>query len=110
MDIKALIDAYLKTPNGDLNIIGKLFKLVLIFIGIKITTNILDRIIDRTMKAKKITNVYISDKRINTLGTLLKKIVKYVLYFILIVVTLDMLGINTTSILATAGIGGLAIG
>src|SRR5690606_35032709 len=35
---------------------------------------------------------------------------KYVLYFIGTVIILDMFNINTSSILATAGIGGLAIG
>ncbi len=35
---------------------------------------------------------------------------KYVLYFIGTVIILDMFNINTNSILATAGIGGLAIG
>lgn len=109
-EIKILMDDFLKNPSGDLNILGKLIKIFAIFIGIKIVTNVLDRIIDKTIKSRKVTNLYISDKRMNTLGLLLKKIVRYTLYFILAVVTLDMFGVNTTSILATAGIGGLAIG
>ncbi|NLJ99019.1 MAG: mechanosensitive ion channel family protein, partial [Tissierellia bacterium] len=41
---------------------------------------------------------------------MLKNIIKYVFYFIGAIMVLDLFDINTTSILATAGIGGLAIG
>lgn len=96
--------------NGDLNILGKLAKILLIFIGIWVITNIIEKIIDKTISNKKLTKLYNNDKRINTLAAMLKKIVKFVLFFIGIMIILEMFNINTTSILATAGIGGLAIG
>lgn len=47
--------------------------------------------------------------RSTTIGGVIKKIVKYVLFFIGIIISLELVGISTGSILATAGIGGLAI-
>lgn len=96
--------------NGELNPLGKLTKLILIFIGIWVVTNLIDKIIDKTISNKRLTKLYNNDKRVNTLAEMLKRIVKFVLYFIGIMITLEMFNINTTSILATAGIGGLAIG
>lgn len=96
--------------NGELNPLGKLAKIILIFIGIWFVTNLIDKVIDKTINNKKLTKIYNNDKRINTLAEMLKRIVKFVLYFIGIMIILEMFNINTTSILATAGIGGLAIG
>ncbi len=73
-------------------------------------TKIVYVIIDRTMGKRK-KNIFNADeKKLNTLSTVLKNIVKYVFYFIGLVMVLDMFNISTSSILATAGIGGLAIG
>ncbi|TJX13574.1 mechanosensitive ion channel family protein [Tissierella creatinini] len=97
--------------DGDLNIIlGKLLKILIIFIIINILVSLVGKLIDRGLKDRKITNIYSSTNRANTLGQILKKVIKYVLYFIWLITSLEMFDINTGSILATAGIGGLAIG
>src|SRR5699024_6993326 len=67
-------------------------------------------VIDRTMNRRKKGIFYADEKKINTLSTVLKNIIKYIFYFIGLVMVLDMFNISTSSILATAGIGGLAIG
>lgn len=104
------IEKFFKTTNGDLNILGKGIKIVLIFLVIKILLKIVYVIIDKTVHRRKKSIFYVDEKKINTLTAVLKNIVKYIFYFIGIVMILDMFNINTTSILATAGIGGLAIG
>ncbi|WP_353097391.1 mechanosensitive ion channel family protein [Tissierella praeacuta] len=109
-DIKYFADDYLKTNNGELNILGKLLKILIIIITIKIIISLTNRLIDRTLKNKKGINFFANNRRATTIGEVLKKIVKCILYFIGIVMILDMFNVNTTSILATAGIGGLAIG
>lgn len=108
--IVILIDEYLRTENGDFNIYGKLIAIVFIIFSIKLIMGLINRIIDRTLRDKKQTNYFVNNKRANTIGILLKKLVKYVLCFIGSLTILDMFGIRTTSILATAGVGGLAIG
>ncbi|WP_313755907.1 mechanosensitive ion channel family protein [Tissierella sp.] len=109
-NIKYFADDYLKNNNGELNFLGKLLKILLIVITIKVIISLTNKLIDRTLKHKKGMNFFVNNRRATTIGEVLKKIVKYILYFIGIVMILDMFNINTTSILATAGIGGLAIG
>lgn len=104
------IEIFFKNSKGELNILGKGIKIIIIFIVIKVLTKIVYVIIDRTMGKRK-KNIFNADeKKLNTLSTVLKNIVKYVFYFIGLVMVLDMFNISTSSILATAGIGGLAIG
>lgn len=95
---------------GELNIIEKLIKIVIIFTIIYILTKVINKVIDKTMKNRRKSPVLVSNKRANTLIGTLKKVIKYFLIFVGIVMTLDLFNIDTKSILATAGIGGLAIG
>lgn len=48
--------------------------------------------------------------RIRTLQALVKSVMGYVLLFVLVIMLLDTLGANVSGIVATAGIGGIAIG
>ena len=50
------------------------------------------------------------DKKSNTLSSLMKSIVRYTIYIIMAISILNVLDIPTQSILAAAGLGGLAIG
>ena len=109
-EIIEFMNNILNKPDGSLSLLGKSLKIIFIFIIINIVVIIISKIIDRTMKDKRISQLYSNDRRANTLGLILKKIVKYFLFFIWIVMSLELFDINTGSILATAGIGGLAIG
>ena len=104
------IDDFFKTTEGSLNLLGKAVAIAVIFIAIFIITRVVNHIVDKTMNNRRLTKLQINDRRMNTLSEILKKVVKYILVFIGIVVSLDLFNINTTSIIATAGIGGLAIG
>lgn len=104
------IDDFFKTEDGSLNLLGKAAAIIVIFTTIFIITRVVNHIVDKTMNNRRLTRLQINDRRMNTLSEILKKVVKYILVFIGIVVSLDLFNINTTSIIATAGIGGLAIG
>lgn len=108
-NLKTLINNYLKNNDGDVNIFGKLAIMLLIFLSIKIISRLINRIIDKTLKLET-NNLKINSNRANTIVSTLKKVIKYILTFIGIIMSLELFGINTASILATAGIGGLAIG
>lgn len=109
-DIKALIEPILKNEVGNLTIFGRITSILLIFFVISIIVRISNSIIEKTFESKKRSNVLVSDKRAQTLGEVLKKIVKYLLVFIGLMISLETFEIDTKSIIATAGIGGLAIG
>ncbi len=108
--VQQSINSFLKNTDGDLNLIGKIVTILLIFIAIGVIVRVANRIIDRTLTYKSFSKFQISDRRRDTLTNILKKVVKYTLFFIGIVMSLEIFNINTASIIATAGIGGLAIG
>ena len=108
-NFKIMIDSYLKNNEGDINIFGKLIIVALIFLLIKIISSIINRIIDRTLRLES-KNPKINNNRTTTIISTLKKVIKYIFMFIGIIMSLELFEINTASILATAGIGGLAIG
>ena len=95
---------------SELNIIEKLIKVAIIFVAIFILTRVVNKLIDKAMRNRRKTPVLMSNERATTLVNLLKKFVNYFLVFMGIVMVLDLFNIDTKSILATAGIGGLAIG
>lgn len=107
--LKVLINSYLKNAEGNMNVLGKLIIVALIFITIRLISGIINRIIDRTLKLE-MSNPKINTNRAATIVSTLKKLIKYILFFIGIIMSLELFNINTASILATAGIGGLAIG
>ena len=96
--------------NEDLTILGKLVKIVIIFLLVRIAIRVLNTLINRTMERRNKLRFGMDDRKANTLAAILKNLGKYVFYFIGLVPALELFGIKTTSILATAGIGGLAIG
>lgn len=108
--LRETMDFLLRDESGELNLLGKLLAIVLIFIVIRIMSAVFNKLIDRTIELKGMAKLQITDSRRDTLTAILKKIVKYVLYFIGVVISLELFDINTTSIIATAGVGGLAIG
>jgi moderate conductance mechanosensitive channel len=109
-NIKEFLDPILRDNGGSLTIIGKIASIVLIFFIISIMVKVANGIINRTFKDAESSSQLINKKRAKTLGEVLKKIVKYVLVFIGVMMALETFDIDTKSIIATAGIGGLAIG
>lgn len=105
--IRLFIQEFLRNAEGDLNTFGKIVSIFLIFLIVRIIVSIVYRLIDRTINARE--KHFKNDPRANTMAGVIKKIVKYLLFFIALVISLELIGISTTSILATAGIGGLAI-
>ena len=96
--------------NEELTLLGKLVKIAIIFLLVRLGIRIFNAIIDKTIDRKRKPKFGIDERKANTLATVLKNLNKYVFYFIGLVASLELFGIKTTSILATAGIGGLAIG
>ncbi len=107
--VNMIIDEFLKNDKGNFNILGKLIMVVLVLLAINLINRLAKKIIDKTLVDKN-TSLIGSIKRANTLALVLKRIVYYFLVFIGLMIILDLFSVPTASILATAGIGGLAIG
>lgn len=104
------IRALFEEDGQSLPIIGKVIKIVIIIGLIYIAIKVFNKIIDKSLERRKKTKFGIDEKKANTLAGILKNIIKYVFYFLGAIAILDLFGIETSSLIATAGIGGLAIG
>lgn len=113
MNFIYFIENILKTDNKDLeiylNIFGKILSIFAVFIAIKILSRILNAVINKAVERRKNGKIPVDERKLNTLSAVLKNVIRYTIYFIGIMIILDILGVNTNSIIATAGIGGLAI-
>lgn len=98
--------------GGYLIVGGKILKILLIILAtkiiIKISKTLINKFFDRQIEI--IPHAKRDERKNNTLKSLVQSILTYVVYFIAILMILGELGVQTASILATAGIGGLAIG
>jgi small conductance mechanosensitive channel len=90
---------------------GKLITTIIILVVAKIALSIINKLIEKSLTPlKKSKNYQKKISRANTLIPLLQNISKYIIYFIAGVMVLRELGVDTTAIIASAGVVGLAIG
>lgn len=102
------ISKYIRSEAGNLNVLGKLVSILLIFIAAYISTKVISALITRKLYSKSMKK-YSSYNRIVTILELVKKVIKALIYFVAVTTSMELLGIKTTSILATVGVGSLAL-
>ena len=90
---------------------GKFITIIIILVVAKIALSVINKLIEKSLiPLKKSKNYKKRITRANTLIPLLRSVSKYVIYFISGVMVLRKLGVDTTAIIASAGVVGLAIG
>jgi small conductance mechanosensitive channel len=90
---------------------GKFITIIIIFVVAKIALSVINKLIEKSLTPlKKSKNYKKKISRAKTLIPLLQSISKYVIYFITGVMVLRELGVDTTAVIASAGVVGLAIG
>src|SRR5690625_796031 len=87
-----------------------LLKVVFIIIIVSIVIKISKKIIERVLSNNKKTAIRITKRREDTLRKLIENALVYVVYSIVILMILDTVGIPIATLLAGAGVIGLAIG
>lgn len=90
------------------NIIKDIILILIIVVISKILLDSLSHLMTKAFKNKMDVDGY-RKVRIETLSKNLYTVIRFIVGFIIVMIILDMLGINTRSIIATAGIGGVAI-
>lgn len=85
------------------NLVSIAIALILGFIVLKASKKIIERLLHNKKTGK------VSKSKLRTISSLIYSIIKVIVIFIVITIVLDKVGINTSSIIATAGIGGIAI-
>jgi len=104
------IRSYFLNTAGNPNILGKLVQGLLILIVAKVVIRIFRSFIDGTVENKKKKISGLSARRFDTIAGLTKKTGKLLIYFYASLMILEIFNIDTRSLLATAGVGGVAIG
>lgn len=99
---------YIRSEAGNLNALGKLLSIVLVFVASYIIIKILSALITKRLYSKSMKK-YNSYNRIVTIMELVKKLIKIIIYFVAITTSMEIIGIKTNSILATVGVGSLAL-
>lgn len=92
------------------SVLNKSLKIIFILILSFIFIRIGNKVIDRIFRRKSSSRIKINEKREQTIKILMKSILTYTIYFIMIVMILESLSIPISTLLAGAGIAGLAIG
>lgn len=80
---------------------------LVIFLGIlviRLGRRVIARIIDRRSE-----NDVKNAQQMNTIKSLVTSVFDYIMYFVIITMALSVFGVNVTSLLAVAGVGGVAI-
>lgn len=95
-------------------ILEKLIMIILIIIIASISVKLCNKLVDYIVLTKDNANkkfkIKSNEKRSETLHKLIRSAIRYTIYFIAFFQILSTLGINTTSIVASAGIASVAIG
>ncbi len=90
-------------------IIFTLVAIAIIFIASKLILNILRRLINKLLDGKGVQKSSLNQNKVNTISSAIYSVVRVVIIFIAITLILDVFGINTSTLIATAGVGGVAI-
>lgn len=89
---------------------GSLIKILGIIVAGRIAAQFGRRVIERLFTQSARTRLFGEEKRVETLKGLSQSILTYTVYFVGALMVLSTMGVNTASILASAGIIGLAVG
>jgi small conductance mechanosensitive channel len=87
-----------------------ILKILAVIVAARLSGRLLGAIVDKFFQRQADSRFGDDNKKVMTMSSLTKSIITYTLYFIGLTMILTILNIPVSSILATAGIGGLAIG
>ncbi|MGD0622404.1 MAG: mechanosensitive ion channel domain-containing protein [Thermacetogeniaceae bacterium] len=96
--------------NSNIQVYGvKAIRILLIIAGLILTGKVGKRLINGLMRQGRIPGTW-NERRIKTLRGVIQSLLRYTLYFVGAIMILSELNVDTRSILAGAGIIGLAVG
>lgn len=94
-------------PAFWLNLAWGIGKIILILVLAKLVIKIGSTTIEKILTHRA---VRLDERRSKTLTTLLLNITRYVVYFLVVLMVLSNLGVEVTTLVASAGVAGLALG
>lgn len=91
-------------------LLGFLIRLVMILLLARIAIKVLEAVVGQIFSSRQHLKLKVDEARVNTLEGLLASVIKYTIYFIAGTSILNMAGVQVGALIATAGVGGLALG
>ncbi len=88
----------------------RILKIILIWVAAVLFIKLERVVVNRFFDGRAKIGIHINKKKNDTLRELIHSVLRYAIYFLALMMILGEMGVDTTSIIATAGIGGLAIG
>lgn len=83
--------------------------IILVVLVSKIILNLLRKLIDKFLGGRVVKKSAVNKNKVSTISKALYSVIRIVIIFIAITMILDIFGINTSTLIATAGVGGVAI-
>lgn len=112
-----MLEALANAVNGVTSLDGLLgvgkviLQILIVFVSARLLLGVINRVIDHFLLGENRTRLMGRDEqRDKTVASLLKSVVLYTVFFVAGLMVLESIGINTASLLAAAGVAGLAIG
>lgn len=99
------------TPAFFIHAANTTLRVFLIIVAAFLVHRLLGHMVDRFFSTKAgLKSFQVEEKRAKTLTELLKTVIRYTIYFIALVLVLSEFNVDTTSLVAGAGVVGLALG
>lgn len=91
------------------NFLGKIVKIAILYFLMKIILSVIRKFLNKRVLIGHYDDIS-QERRIDTIITSMYSVIRSIFYFFFAMIILDMFNVDTKSILATAGVGGVAIG
>ncbi|MFP3391523.1 mechanosensitive ion channel family protein [Brevibacillus sp. SIMBA_040] len=101
---------YVTDADMWVNIGMVLLKIAAIILISRIVLSVVQAAVNRIFQHRKGSKIQMDQRRVDTMRVLVNNIVRYTLYFLAILMILQLLGIDLKPVLVSAGVLGLAVG
>ncbi len=110
VDTKDIANFLTKESQGPFKFVLAAIKIIIIFVLTKILIRVLSVVIDNFFEKQKKLKYGMSEKKADTLQELLKNTLRYLLYFISLLLMLEQTELGTKTLIAITGAIGVAVG
>lgn len=90
-------------------IIAGAISVILVILFAKIILSLLRKLINKLLDGKMVQKSNVSIRKVDTISKAIYSVIRVIIIFIAVTMILDIFGINTSTLIATAGVGGVAI-
>ncbi|MED4583503.1 mechanosensitive ion channel family protein [Brevibacillus choshinensis] len=101
---------YITNADMWMNLGTIVLKIVAIIVISRIVVSVVHAAVNRVFQHRKGSKIQMDQRRVDTMRVLVNNVVRYTLYFLAILMILQLLGIDLKPVLVSAGVLGLAVG